>query len=308
MSTYVQPSPHRGGVVGPLILIALGVVFLMNTLGYLTWDVWSAMVRLWPLLLVGAGLDLLFGGQSILARLLVALAVLLLFVVGFWYFSSNLFTATQWSEQRFSQDVGRANNAEVTLHGGVGLFQVGPVENSEQLIEATLDLAPNEEATESYEIKNGTVFYTLNTTSEGNIGTMPFWQRGNEKTWSIWLNGDLPMDLTISTGVGESKLELSQLNLTDLSVQAGVGQTTVTLPQQGDYTATIHAGVGGVTIYIPESVAALINIDTGLGPVNVEGSFERNGEQYVSRDWSGAEHRVTLQVDAGVGTVHIIAD
>jgi hypothetical protein len=45
-----------------------------------------------------------------------------------------------------------------------------------------------------------------------------------------------------------------------------------------------------------------------LGPVNVEGEFERNGDRYIARDWSGAEHRVTLQVEAGVGTVHIIAD
>ena len=52
---------RRGGLIGPLILIGLGVVFLLNNLGILDWSIWEILLRLWPVLLVAAGLDLILG-------------------------------------------------------------------------------------------------------------------------------------------------------------------------------------------------------------------------------------------------------
>ena len=49
--TITERSPRRGGLVGPAILVALGVVFLLNNLGYLGWGVWGTLLRLWPVLL-----------------------------------------------------------------------------------------------------------------------------------------------------------------------------------------------------------------------------------------------------------------
>ena len=50
---------RRGGLVGPIILIGLGVVFLLNNLGFLEWSVWDVLLRTWPLLLIAWGIDLL---------------------------------------------------------------------------------------------------------------------------------------------------------------------------------------------------------------------------------------------------------
>jgi len=42
-----------------LNVIAIGLILLANTLGYLSWSVWWNILSMWPLLLVAAGLDLL---------------------------------------------------------------------------------------------------------------------------------------------------------------------------------------------------------------------------------------------------------
>jgi len=52
---YVPPPPVRRSVVGPLILVVLGVLFLLRNFGY-TFPVFHNFVRYWPLLLVVIGL------------------------------------------------------------------------------------------------------------------------------------------------------------------------------------------------------------------------------------------------------------
>ena len=47
---------RNGNLLVGGVLIALGVVFLLNTMGLFPWRLWSQMWRLWPLILVVIGL------------------------------------------------------------------------------------------------------------------------------------------------------------------------------------------------------------------------------------------------------------
>src|SRR5438105_848230 len=54
------PPRRRGaGVVLPVLLIGLGVIFLLQNLGVLNREAWRSLFQLWPLLLVVIGLDLM---------------------------------------------------------------------------------------------------------------------------------------------------------------------------------------------------------------------------------------------------------
>ena len=59
---------HRGDR-GPfplwgLILVALGVIFLLQNLGVLGWGVWGTLWRFWPVILLLIGLNIILRGQS----------------------------------------------------------------------------------------------------------------------------------------------------------------------------------------------------------------------------------------------------
>jgi len=56
----VEERRRRGGIVGPVILIGLGVIFLLSNLGWLDVNLSSTLTRLWPVLLVVAGVALLW--------------------------------------------------------------------------------------------------------------------------------------------------------------------------------------------------------------------------------------------------------
>jgi hypothetical protein len=61
---------YRGSLLGPIILVTIGVVFLLNNLGYLAGDVWDIILKLWPLLLLAIGLDSALQGRGVTGPLI----------------------------------------------------------------------------------------------------------------------------------------------------------------------------------------------------------------------------------------------
>jgi hypothetical protein len=72
---------------------------------------------------------------------------------------------------------------------------------------------------------------------------------GARNEWDLRLNDDVPTDLVVEMGVGESDLDLDSPALTGLDLQMGAGETPVDLT--GDYAqdfdASIEGGVGEAT-------------------------------------------------------------
>ncbi len=46
------------GIVLPLLIAAVGIVLLLNTLQILPWSFWPKIVRFWPIVLIVFGLTL----------------------------------------------------------------------------------------------------------------------------------------------------------------------------------------------------------------------------------------------------------
>src|SRR5215203_2413269 len=74
--------------------------------------------------------------------------------------------------------------------------------------------------------------------------------------WDIGLNEEVPTDLVVKMGAGESDLDLDSLTLKGLDLQMGAGKSTVDLT--GDYAksfdASIQGGVGEATVLLPSGV------------------------------------------------------
>src|SRR5438132_4034551 len=76
---YAQ-DPHwryrRAPILWPFLLIAAGVIFLLNNLEVLPWSVWNQLWRLWPLILILIGLEILLGRRSPALSFLLILLIL----------------------------------------------------------------------------------------------------------------------------------------------------------------------------------------------------------------------------------------
>jgi len=296
---------HRRSLIGPVILIGLGIVFLLNNLGVLSWSVWEVIFRLWPVLLVAAGLDLLLGRRSIWGSLL-ALVLTVAIVAGvLWLFGSGIIRGREAAAEEVAQALGGATQARVIIAPAVGSLRVESLAESDNLIAGVIHPVSGENVNRDFTVEGETATFTLQ--SAGSFGpfTPFFGSWGGEPGWDLGLNGEVPLELEVSMGVGESDLDLEELQVSDLTVSMGVGQTTVVLPAVGRFQAKIDGAIGQTVVVIPRGMEARVQVDTGLAGSRLPAGYRQQDDVYTSPGYASAEDRVDLEVSQAIGNVSI---
>ena len=124
--------------------------------------------------------------------------------------------------------------------------------------------------------------------------------------WDIRLNDEVPTDLVVQMGAGESELDLDSLALTGLNLQMGAGKTTVDLT--GDYAqnfdASIQGGVGEATVLLPSEVGVKAKAEGGLGKINAQG-LQTVGDSYVNDAYGESDVNLSVDVQGGVGEINL---
>ena len=286
---------HRSiGIGGPLILIALGVVFLLNNLGVITISIWELIFRFWPVLLIAAGLDILLGRSRLgsAVALLLALAIL-----GGAIWLSVSAPQRAWAGEEIGYELGKADQAEIYIAPGLGNLHVAPLSDSGNLLEGTLR---GPETAADFEIQDGTAYVSLENV-EHTFG--PF--AGDEYQWWLELTPDLPIDLTGDLGVGEAVVDLTGMEISALHVRSDVGRAKVTLPRRGTFKAFVAVDVGEAVIVIPEGLGARVTFDNGLAARQLPSGYTCRDEVCTSANYAAADHKVDLAVSVDIGSVVI---
>lgn len=132
-------------------------------------------------------------------------------------------------------------------------------------------------------------------------------QLSTETSWEVRFNRSIPLVMDIKSAVGNLKLDLSELRVTELRMDVDAGNYTVKMPSAaGTTNAYIKADVANVEIVIPEGVAARLRADVNLGTFDVDESrFPKKGGYYVSGDFESAKNRIELEVDCNIGRVQV---
>ena len=126
--------------------------------------------------------------------------------------------------------------------------------------------------------------------------------------WDIQLNEEVPIELNVRTGAGTSDLALGKLNLTGLTIETGVGVTTVDLNGVWlhDVEVSIEGGLGEITVNLPAEMGVRVEMDTALVSVTATG-LTKTESGYVNRAYGAAPYTLTLKMQAGVGSVILVA-
>jgi hypothetical protein len=308
------PPRRRGSIVWPVLLIAVGSLFLLQNLGILPWDAWRQIWRLWPLVLVLVGVELLFGGRVRGTSLLVlVLALLGGGVVLLSTIPVARIAASPWESRSFEQPLQGVTQADVRVEFGAGRLEVGALpaggtKLSTASYEGPAELLPREPRSSA---SNGRadVRYTLGDRGDG-FNLLPF-LRGERRAPSliVSLAPEVPQSLRITTGAAESRVDLSKLRVSQLDLETGASSTWLRLPEAaGTTTAQIEAGAANVEIELPEGVAAQLRYEGGLSALHVENPRlvrEGGNGRYRTGDYDTNPNKVDLRIETGASTVTV---
>jgi hypothetical protein len=147
---------------------------------------------------------------------------------------------------------------------------------------------------------------TLRVRQNDRLGGFPFGRPRN--TWNLRLPANVPTDLTLTLGVGESTIDLRGADLTDLNVRTGVGATTIDLSgaHTADLGARVEAGVGSLTLRVPRNVGVRVTgRKDGVGDFAADG-FTAQGNTWVNDAYSAAGPKIEIDLVRGVGDVTLV--
>ena len=207
----------------------------------------------------------------------------------------------EMQRQSESVDLENAQSARVELRMGAGELNVSG--GADALMEADFSYNVSEwEPEVSYDVSGETG--ELSVEQGSDEGVRVGGDARNE--WEVRFNDEVPTDLHVEMGAGESDLDLDSLTLTGLDLEMGAGQTTVDLT--GDYgqdlEASIEGGVGEATVLLPSEVGVRARAEGGLGKINAEG-LQREGDSYVNDAYGDSDVTLEVDVQGGVGEINL---
>lgn len=297
-------NPRRG-VFWPLLLIALGLIFLLQNFGFISGVSWRAIASLWPLLLVLIGLDIAFARRwpvpTLVAEVLVIAAGLALAASSPNLAPGYAFPEVGSGESDVSAPRNNATQLALTLNGGtIHSYHVSG--GSEQLVEAhsaSNDLRLRTSGTTRVDVR-------IDQVSGGFMRPTGDVQ--------IQVGSDIPTSLTVNVGGGEFDFDLSDIRVTDARVNIGASSMRFVLPKpSGDVAIRMNGGASSISIVVPDGVEVRIATTGGLLSLRSDntrlgsGGDARGcvacGSSVETSGYSAAHDRVTVTISAGASSI-----
>jgi hypothetical protein len=195
--------------------------------------------------------------------------------------------STELKTDRFTEPVGEATSAQVTLDLWSSPTHIFALSGSENLI----DVEATYTGTINFNASGGQT-KTIRLDHESEAFGPFFWMDafGRERL-DIGLNPETPLALTIDSGSGSVDLDLEQLQLESLNLGSGSGSIDLNLPSTGSaYAVETNTGSGSVSVDVPSGAQVDLQIDSGSGAISVA---------------IAPDAQANLQIESGSGSVSV---
>ncbi|MGA9883352.1 MAG: toast rack family protein [Candidatus Acidiferrales bacterium] len=321
---------RRHSIAGPVVLIALGLIFL-------AWefkpgaDPWWIIWHYWPLILIFVGIGKIWDSYwdkghpegSVVAGTSIAwIALLALFVFALWHGSSYANSASgwhgwwdggnwgnwngDWSDHSHAQHLTKSIELQgaksVSVHVQMPAGQLRLDGGAGKLLDADFH----------YDSWQGDP--QVNYTVTDGQGDLEIKQNGNSphfgntyNDWKLQFGSAAPIDLKLDMGAGQAWVRPNGLDLSELNVQMGAGQLDLDLTglKPGDLQADIEGGVGQARVHLPKDEGVRVIASGGIGAVNADG-LTRQGDTYVNAAYGKSAQNIEMTVHGGVGEIDLI--
>ena len=301
-----MPAFRRPSLVWPLVILGLGAIALLQTLGWLPASLWAALAQLWPVLLILVGLYMLVGRRWAFGSLAVVGAGALLVAGSLTWAALRAAQLPPGEAQSLIQTADGAERLSLSLNLPTAALQVSALGSTGRLLEAAVQDGPGETARHTYAVSGGEGRLALEQFADPLLA--PFLARRAAQTgvraqWDVRLSPRLPLTLTVNAEAGPLNLDLSGLQLTRLDLTSGLGQTLVTLPAGALGQAQVTTGLGPATLILPAGAPVRLTVRSGLARVSLPPFLALAGGAYTTLGLDASKPFLDLALSAGLGGV-----
>lgn len=198
-------------------------------------------------------------------------------------------------------ELGEAESAQIQVRMGAGRLRIE--DGSQALLEGAFTYNIPEWRPELTYTVDGEIGQLLIQQPSG-IEILP--QRGvSQYEWNLRLNDRVPITMNVVLGAGEAQLYLGELRLSDLSVSTGAGNTIIDLSGAwyNDLNVNIQGGVGQIDLVLPDRVG--IRLETsGLALIEVD-DLTREGNVYTNPSYGQSQANLLITFQAGLGALNV---
>jgi hypothetical protein len=306
---------HRPSFVWPILLIGTGIYLLLVNLGRIPPISWDMALRLWPVVLIIIGLDIIFGRRSLLGAIISSLFAFILVGLIFWILLTGPYkiNGLEWlnsanlilQKKTIEVPLDDIKNATVNIDWGAGAqtLDVLPATSS-NLLSANIEYYNNIYYQVRNEEDSTRVDLAARLMSEKWLVLI-----GKEINWQVSLHPKVIYDLNMEAIAGRHDFDLRNLHINHLKLNFTSGRCNLDLPE-GNYDVKLNFTSGDINISLPKDAAARVYMDYTSGNFSprsfklIEGDKDGDGT-WETPNYSKAEERIIFNIDQTSGNISI---
>jgi len=310
----------------PIVLIAVGIVAMLRELGLIGPIDWWSLIQLWPILLILAGVDLLFSrslpalGALLGLATIVALVILLVAGPGWGWLDDNASrpflgigsSAYSVRTEQYIEPVESAESARLSLDLMAYDTFIGPGSDADLLIDATIDTYRDMRFDVTGTRDKRIVLEPTGSYVRFNVSPS---EGDRDYRWDVRLARDLPIRLEVDCSSGYTDMALDDLVIKELEVDGSSGDLEVSLGAEVE-EIYFDASSGNAILRLGDESECAFDLNMSSGDVMLELGddadldlrlVDASSGALVIRVPRGTQMRVVVD-DSGSGQVRLPRD
>jgi hypothetical protein len=298
-----------------LVLVFVGAILLLDNFDVIDFY-WRSVWRLWPLVLIISGANIVFSGSSskVTAGISIVITTAALGFIAYY--------GTRWpgEEKRWAWDHDERRSERRENHSITASSSFSePYENT--VHRATLNIAGGatvytlEDTTSNLfdaDVNNKWGYYSLQKVTQDSVEILNFKMRNHGKPWNMdddndgnkvvmRLNANPLWDINLETGAGKTEFDLTPFRINNLKVKGGAASFDVKLGEPEDVTHVVaETGVAEIKIAVPSSVGCKIEVKSGLSSRNFEGFTQQGDGSFTTSNYNSSSKKININLSGGL--------
>jgi hypothetical protein len=309
-------------IVWGLLFVFIGGIFLLDNYHVIDFY-WRSVWRLWPLLLVVIGGNMLFNRDNnkygpIIAGVITLVALSIVAYQG----TRPLGEQHKWSFNYNMDEDGDTSSTDGENFSGSSIFSE-PFAATTQRAELNIKGGAT-----SYSLKDTTAnlfvanvsqnsgAYTLEKTTRDSMEVVTFKMKGGNRKWhmddmdaneaNLRINSIPVWDINLEMGAGEADFDLSTFKIENLKLKGGAASFKIKLPEPQNVTnMNVETGVAEVDIQIPSSAGCRIKVDTGLSSRDFSGFTKQSDGSYTTSNYNTSAKKIIINLKGGLSDFNV---